>query len=132
VFAKKRENSDFPPLQETLWFVSSPPLHKIKAATAFTHLLEAGGGIGGLIEKQEFFFERLNPEYFKQIDGMIFVKWGTEPARNFEHYSLLLLEKGFYFPPVYIAPLALSFAHTEEILNKCAEKLNSIFQSIDR
>ncbi len=132
VFEEKGDNSDFPRLHETLWLVSSPPLHKIKAATTFTHLLETHGGIGGLIELQETFFNRLNSEYFEQTDGMIFVKWGPEPAQNFERYYLLLLEKGFYFPLVYVSPLALSYAHTEELLNKCAEKLNSIFQSIDR
>jgi glutamate-1-semialdehyde aminotransferase len=132
LFENGGDTSIFTLPQKALSFVSSPPLHKIKAAITFTRLLENDGGIEGLVEKQNTFFRMLDPPYFEQIDSMIYVKWGLNPAREFGRCYSSFLKEGCYFPLLHNAPLALSYAHTDEVLNNCAAKLNSIFQSIDR
>lgn len=132
MFENRGDTSVFPLIQKALSFVSSPPLHKIKAAITFTRLLENNGGIEGLIEKHKTFFRMLDSRYFEQIDSMIYVKWGLNPVWECVQCFLRLLKEGCYFPLVRNAPLSLSYAHSGEILNDCAAKLNSIFQSIDR
>jgi glutamate-1-semialdehyde aminotransferase len=132
IFRNSGDNSVFPFLQNALSLVSSPPLHKIKAAITFTRLLENNGGIDGLVEKHNAFFRMLDPRYFEQIDSMIYVKQGVKSPREYAQCCGRLLREGCYFPLVLTEPLALSYAHGAGILKNCAAKLNSIFQSIDR
>jgi len=108
-------------------FNAFPPLYKIKAAIAFLGLIKTLGGIGGLLKINRKFFDMLNKSYFSIENNLIYIKDSFSKEKNFIRLRSILIKKGFYFPISINNPIFISYSHSEELLQKSSEAINSVF-----
>ncbi|MBN2323759.1 MAG: hypothetical protein JXQ30_08490 [Spirochaetes bacterium] len=108
-------------------FSFSLPLHTGKSTLRSLELLREKGGMEGFFSKQEKYFRLLDGRFFEQEEGLVYLKKG-QPEIRYPLLHLELLRKGVYFPLSEDQPLTVSFAHTDEILKKCAKIVSSTMQ----
>jgi len=108
-------------------FSYSVPLYALKSATSSLSLLEKEGGMEALLSRQQLFFRLLDDRFFEQDAGLVYLKAGMI-KRRYSGLRLDLLKRGVYLPLSVHDPLVVSFAHTDELLKKCAGVMSSSVQ----
>jgi len=106
-----------------------PPLYKIKAIVRFLDEMEKLGGLESLRNKFLKFYKMLDKRFFELIYGIIFMKEPELLSHEWHVWHEKLLEKNFLFPPSPFYPLNISLSHFDELLEKSAEEINSVFSS---
>lgn len=122
----EKESSLF---DELRGYIGFPPLYKVKATIGFLRVLMKYGGLKVLIEKIKGFYAELKEEYFEMANGMIYMRGSNHLKKNYENFRLDLLRNGTYFPFTVQSPIFISFVHSEELLEKCAERISASFKN---
>jgi len=102
-----------------------PPTYKLKAVQTCVLNLLKNGGMNALLQKHSWFYNVLDHHFFELDVGMVYLKNREGLQKDYDRFRLHLLKGGFYFPRSPLTNLAVSFAHSHELLEKCARKLNA-------
>jgi glutamate-1-semialdehyde aminotransferase len=103
-------------------------VYKLRAAQRSLQMLIKSGGFTQLLKKHAQFHALLNKRYFCLSSGMVFMNNRVCRSSSYQDLRLKLFDAGFIFPRRHGTPVALSFAHTHELLRKSALKINRVFQ----
>ncbi len=109
-----------------------PPLYKVKAAVECLKNVEKSGSYDKLLEKTKFFYNLLSHDFFALSGGFIYIKDGDFVLKDFSKKRSILLENGLYFPFSPESPIFLSYSHPDELLTKCALRINLVFSRFYR
>jgi hypothetical protein len=101
-------------------------LYKLKTAQRSLHILQKSGGFSALLDKHGRFYAALDKKYFKLCGGLVCFCEDDRLRNAFGDLRLHLLRAGFIFPHALSSPLALSFAHSDELVKKSAHGINEI------
>ena len=111
-------------------------LYKLKAAQRSLHLFRKNGAFNQLTNKHTRFFATLNKKHFQLLDGLVYLRDKDQLRNAYDDLRVHLLRAGFIFPHTYAHPVSLSFAHSDELLKKCAVNINEamhlFYQPISR
>ena len=99
-------------------------LYKLKAAQRSLHLFRKSGGLNKLTSKHKRFFAALNKRHFQLCGGLVYFSDEDRLRSAYHDLRVHLFRAGFIFPHTYSSPVSLSFAHSDELLKKCAPKIN--------
>jgi glutamate-1-semialdehyde aminotransferase len=108
------------------------PLYSMKAVIKCLGLLQKHGGIGGLLKKSRDFYKMLHEEYFALLDDIIYFRLSEKQKERYGKFRLSLLKSGIYFPLFFDDSIHISYAHSEELLKKSAQKINILFSDFYR
>jgi hypothetical protein len=111
---------------------ASPPIYKLKAAQRCIALIHDLGGIQALIRKHERFIMALDRRFFRLDTGLVHLTPHESIRENYQKIRLQLFKNGFFFPTRPTRSLSISFAHSDELLEHCAGRLNSILSAVLR
>ena len=129
VLESPRVERRMPSFEETVERAGSLPLYLVKSALRGIDLIERSGGLEAILEKQRIFAAMLDERYFTTRGDFSFLEDGPHVYRELR---AALLKKGFFLPPDSSKPLALSFSHSGELLEKCARGLDLVLSAFDR
>jgi glutamate-1-semialdehyde aminotransferase len=106
-------------------FSYSVPLYLMKSVIRSQRELEKLGGIEGILQKADRFYQMLGSTHFELSGGLVYLKEKSKLETLYPKIRLELLQRGFYFPLSIYDPTAVSFAHSEELLQKSAREITS-------
>jgi len=97
---------------------------KLKTAQKSLLLLEKSGGLEQLLDKHRHFFTELDKKYFQLTGGLVCLRDEKQLTNTYADLRTQLFRAGFIFPLSCKTPISLSFAHSDELLNRCALGIN--------
>jgi hypothetical protein len=114
-------------LEEASPCAGSLPLYLVKAASESIALRERLGGVAGLLARQRVLVQALDERFFAPREGIAFVREEERLAAGYGELRGRLLREGILLPISPREPLSVSLAHDEELLARCARRINSTF-----
>jgi hypothetical protein len=99
---------------------------KLKTAQKSLLLLGKSGGLEQLLDKHRRFFTTLDKKYFQLTGGFVCLRDEKRLSNTYADLRTQLFRTGFIFPHSCKTPLSLSFAHSDELLNRCALRINEV------
>ncbi len=132
VFQRLKQGISQHTLEKLLPVLGFPPLYKIKAALACTGILMKYGGVHKLIQKNAEFFSLLGKKYFHLLNNIIYMRENEYLTANYTKLYTAFLQNGIYFPFSAHKPLWISTSHSDELLQKSAGKIDSLFNNFYR
>ena len=107
-------------------FAYSVPLFLMKTVIRYLEELKKLGGIGSVLEKTASFFSMLDQGCFEMDTGIVYIREVSGLESKYRKLRLALLENGIYFPLRTDAPIAVSLAHSDDLVKRSRGLLNSI------
>ncbi len=109
-------------------FSYSVPLYTMKTVIRYLGELQKQGGIERVQQKAEFFYTMLDGTGFELAGGLVYLKELPGLKESYRKLRLLLLDNGFYFPLHAGDPIAVSLAHPDDLLKRCAREVNALLK----
>jgi hypothetical protein len=106
-----------------------PAVFKLKAVQKNLSLLRKLGGITAIVRKGDDFFSWLNDAYFYNRCGIVYMKESEHLMNDYDNLRANFMRNGLYFPLLHWEPVAVSNAHSLELLRSCALKINSLLDA---
>jgi hypothetical protein len=114
------------PLLDALPETGFSSLYKLKTVQRSLNIFQKNGGFTTLLDKHRRFYAVLDKKYFQLCGGLVYFCEDNQLRNMYGDLRLHLLRAGFIFPYTFSSPLALSFAHSDELLKKSAHEINEI------
>jgi hypothetical protein len=106
----------------------SVPLYTMKTVIRYLKELQKQGGVERVLQKAELFYSMLDGSAFELAGGLVYLKEAPGLKEGYRKLRLRLLDKGFYFPLHAGDPIAVSLAHSDELLKKSAGEVNALLK----
>ena len=119
---------DYETFTDIASFSYSVPLYTMKTVIRYLGELQKQGGIERVLQKAEFYYSLLDGTGFELEGSLVYLKEVPGLKEGYRKLRLLLLNNGFYFPLYAGDPIAVSLAHTDELLKKCAGEVNALLK----
>jgi hypothetical protein len=103
-----------------------PPNYKLRAVQRCAADLDKRGHQKALLEKYARFCGSLDMSIFESVGGLIYLKNRRIPHEEYGHLRLKCLQGGIILPRRSTMNLSISFAHSDELLARCARGLNRL------
>jgi glutamate-1-semialdehyde aminotransferase len=101
---------------------------KLKTAQKSLHLLGKNGGLEQLLDKHRRFFTALDKKYFQLTGELVCFRDEKRLSNTYADLRTQLFRAGFIFPHSCKTSLSLSFAHSDDLLNRCALRINEVLR----
>jgi hypothetical protein len=102
-----------------------PSTYKLRAVQKCVTEVHNHGGLRALFDAYARFYERLDMRLYEKINGLIYLRNRGKEQGRYDRLRLQFLREGILLPRSETMNLSVSFAHSDEILARCAHRLNA-------
>ena len=102
-----------------------PSTYKLRAVQKCVTEVHGHGGLKALSDAYARFYDRLDTKLYEKINGLIYLKNRGKEKERYGRLRLQFLREGILLPRSETMNLSVSFAHSDEILARCAHRLNA-------
>ena len=102
-----------------------PSTYKLRAVQKCVTEVHGHGGLKALSDVYARFYDRLDMRLYEKTNGLIYLKNRGKEQGGYDRLRLQFLREGILLPRSETMNLSVSFAHSGEILARCAHRLNA-------